>query len=176
MQDEWVNIIDFPDYKINKHGEIISTSRTMFNGKVYFLSKEKFIYPRVDNRGYLYISLRNNGIEKKFRIHRLIAKHFLPSYDESKTINHIDGNKNNNLIENLECITLKENIQHAVNNKLHAYGKKQYNSKLNDELVKEIRNKYIPRKITIKQLSNIYNVSEQVIFDVIHYNTWKHVI
>lgn len=168
-------INDFEDYSINEYGIIKSLSRNLFNGKVNFLSKEKILKNRIDSNGYEYISLRKDKKEYKLRVHRLVAMMFLKNYSNKLTVNHKDGNKLNNHFKNLECITLKDNIKHAVNNKLHAYGEKQGNSKLNDNLVIEIRNLYIPKKITIKQLSNKYNVSEQVIFDVIHKNTWKHV-
>ena len=169
-------IIGFNNYSINEYGVIKSLSRVLFNGKINYISKEKILKNRIDRYGYEYISLRKDKKEYKFRIHRLVAMMYLDNFSNKLTVNHIDGNKRNNHYSNLECISLGDNIKHAKNNNLHAYGIKQHNSKLNDILIREIRDKYIPRIVTIKQLSNIYSVSEQVIFDVIHKNTWKHVI
>lgn len=166
----------FEDYSITEYGTIKSLARVLFNGKVSYTSKEKILKNRVDSSGYEYISLRKNKKEYKFRIHRLVAMMFVDGYLGSLTINHKDGNKRNNHYLNLECISLYDNIQHAKNNKLHAFGIKQFNSKLNDDMVAEIRKRYIPRKVTMKFLSEEYNISEETIFDVIHKNTWKHVI
>lgn len=171
-----IKITGFDNYSINEYGIVKSLSRMLFNGKVNYVLKEKILKNRTDSKGYEYISLRKNEKEYKFRIHRLVAMMFLSNYSEKLTVNHIDGNKKNNYYSNLECISLSENIKHAKENKLHAYGTRQHNSKLNDLIVSEIRSKYIPRKVTIKQLSSIYKVSEQIIFDVIHKNTWKHVM
>ena len=69
--------------------------------------------------GYLYAPVRINGKSPSLRVHRLVALAFIPNDDTSKKfVNHIDGNKLNNCVENLEWITPKANVQHALDNKL----------------------------------------------------------
>lgn len=94
-----------------------------FRDTYYFISDEgkvfsnkynnmKELKPNKNKYGYLYCSLKTNKQFKTFKYHRLVAECFLENYLEELDINHIDGNKQNNNINNLECITRKENIHH----------------------------------------------------------------
>lgn len=103
----------FENYTVNEFGIVknIKTGRIL---KAYSHAK-----------GYLSIELR--GIEnKQFLIHRLVAKEFLENYDDKLTIDHIDGNKKNNHISNLECVTIKENVNRFLKkNKVKRISKKR---------------------------------------------------
>lgn len=76
---------------------------------------------QLNNSGYLYVGVRVNGRFVNFRVHRLVAETFLPKIDGKNHINHIDGNKTNNSIDNLEWCTASENEVHKV----QVLGKKQ---------------------------------------------------
>ena len=66
-------------------------------------------------KGYLYAMIRlANGKQKNCRVHRLVAEHFIPNPDNLPCINHIDGDKHNNHVSNLEWCTYQANMQHAV--------------------------------------------------------------
>lgn len=66
-------------------------------------------------KGYLYAMIQlSNGKQKNCRVHRLVANYFLPNPDNLPCINHIDGNKENNHVSNLEWCTYQDNMQHAV--------------------------------------------------------------
>ena len=71
-----------------------------------------------DKQGYQIISLSKNKKRKTYRVHRLIAKTFIENPQNKKEVNHIDGNKSNNCISNLEWCTRSENQIHAYKNKL----------------------------------------------------------
>lgn len=64
--------------------------------------------------GYKLINLSKNGKATSFRVHRLVADHFIPNVDNKPFVNHLDGDKTNNKVENLEWATEKENSEHAV--------------------------------------------------------------
>ena len=84
--------------------------------------KERPVREIVDSLGYSRLSLSKNGIVKAHKIHRLVAEAFLLG---SGHINHIDGNKQNNRIENLEFCTIKQNNNHAFENGLRPTKYKQ---------------------------------------------------
>jgi hypothetical protein len=65
-------------------------------------------------RGYKSINLKNNGKIKNYLIHRIVAKAFMDNYDDKLMINHIDFNKSNNKIDNLELVTNRENQCHSI--------------------------------------------------------------
>jgi len=73
---------------------------------------------RVNTKGYPHVQLYKDGKIFTFRVHRLVAETFLPNNSNKKEVNHIDGNKLNNELNNLEWATSKENYDHAVKNNL----------------------------------------------------------
>ena len=76
-------------------------------------TKEKILNYNKSNRGYLQVCLTKDGKSKTYTVHRLVAKAFLPNLKNKKQVNHIDGNKENNSIDNLEWVTSSENNKHA---------------------------------------------------------------
>lgn len=71
--------------------------------------------------GYYHVDIQEDGIAKKYAIHRLLAAHFIPNPDNKRTVNHKDGNKLNNHLGNLEWATDSENVKHAYDNALQPY-------------------------------------------------------
>lgn len=82
------------------------------------LLKEKIMKPIRHRDGYNYVRLYNNKKIKIVSVHRLVAETFISNLENKSQINHIDGNKTNNNVNNLEWVTPKENIQHAIKNGL----------------------------------------------------------
>lgn len=75
----------------------------------------KNIKPWVNSRGYSYVTLNVRCKKTMFRLHRLVADHFIEKQSDTYTdINHIDGNKQNNAVDNLEWCTRSENMKHAI--------------------------------------------------------------
>lgn len=64
--------------------------------------------------GYLSVNLYKNGKSKRQAVHRLVAKHFIPNLENKRCVNHIDSNRKNNCIDNLEWCTNKENTRHSM--------------------------------------------------------------
>lgn len=83
------------------------------DGKVFNLKTMKHLKCSINNMGYPKVCLYNENGRKEFLVHRLIAETFLPKDKNRKFINHIDGNKANNLLCNLEWCTHQENMIHA---------------------------------------------------------------
>lgn len=109
-------------------------------------------------------------------VHRLIAMTFLDMPSDSKnTVNHKDLEKANNRPENLEWLSLTENIRHASKIIPRLRGSQlTWSNKLTEAQVIAIRQQYTPRQVTLKQLAGEYGVSEQTIHAIIHRKKWAH--
>lgn len=70
--------------------------------------------PFIAGKGYLYIKLYINGKSKSKAVHRIIAETFIDNQEKKNQVNHIDGNKKNNNVENLEWVSCRENVDHAM--------------------------------------------------------------
>ena len=113
MEELWKHIEGYEDYEISSLGRVKSLARltTTKNRSV----PERLLKPNV-MRGYRCVTIRKDNNVKVFRIHRLVIEHFgekQPS--EEYQVNHIDGDKSNNRIDNLEWVTPRENTLHAIN-------------------------------------------------------------
>lgn len=115
----WKPIEGYEKYFISNTGEVKSSK----------YKEERILKKQISTKGYYYISLSKNGIVKKQHIHRLVAKTFIPNPDNKICVNHKDGNKLNNFIDNLEWNTYSENNQHAYDNGLKTDNRKVIISK-----------------------------------------------
>lgn len=119
-KEEWRDIEGYDGfYQISDKGRVKSIKRQrVLSGRKYIVNKEKILKPYKHNGGYLKINLCKDGKVKSFFIHRLILQAFKPT-KEKLNVNHIDGNKENNNLENLEWVTQKENVRHAYESGLN---------------------------------------------------------
>lgn len=82
-------------------------------GRVYNVERERFIRYQLTEKGYARVDLIDeNGKRTHYKVHRLVAKAFIKNPDHKPQVNHIDGNKLNNSVTNLEWVTNKENVKH----------------------------------------------------------------
>lgn len=110
----------YTGYEINSNGVVYSyLKHSIGNGMIIQDKPFKKLKPYKTNKGYLQVSLR----DKNFRIHRLVAMAFIPNPENKPQVNHIDGNKENNNIENLEWCTNSENHKHKCDNGLNVVPK-----------------------------------------------------
>lgn len=116
MQEIWKDIPNYEGlYQASNLGRIKGLRRYKQNHSKLQIVEEKIINQYVNkHNGYVYSMLYKDGTEKNCRVHKLIAQTFIPNPENKKTINHIDGNKMNNRVDNLEWATNKENIIHAI--------------------------------------------------------------
>lgn len=123
---------DIPGYEgrylVSNYGNVKSTNFLGHSG-------EKQLRITQHHTGYMVVSLGKYP-KKTFLVHRLVAEAFITNTDKKRCVNHIDGNKTNNCVENLEWVTSKENVQHAIINGLKdphnvakLYGAEHYSSK-----------------------------------------------
>lgn len=121
MEEVWKDVKGYEGYyQVSNLGNIKSLERIIENSGTrtgYYKIKERILKPRENkNRnGYYELSLRKDGKEKRFKVHRLVACAFIENPYNKPEVNHIDGNKSNNCVSNLEWTTSKENKEHAWN-------------------------------------------------------------
>jgi len=122
------------------------------------------------HRGYL--TTRYN--KTMYSVHRLVAIAFIPNPENKPEINHKDGNKQNNHVDNLEWCTRKENIDHAFRLGLSSNkGEKNPRSKLNWDSVNKIRNLYNTGLYTQNKLAEMFGVSQSPINKLLNYKNWN---
>jgi hypothetical protein len=88
------------------------------NGDIFDTVKDCQLFPFVHKSGYLHITLYNNGVQLSCKHHRLMAESFIPNPENKKCVNHKNGMKTDDRLENLEWATHSENTQHAYDNGL----------------------------------------------------------
>lgn len=124
------------------------------------------------HNGYLYANLCKNAKYKNHLMHRLMAETFLVKEKKDKEVNHLNGIKHDNRIENLEWCSSSENSQHAYDTGLHVHiglkGEKNPNSKLTKKQVVDIRNS----KLKPVNLAKKYKVGKNTISDILNKKTW----
>lgn len=102
-------------YEIGSMGTVRSVARRLLysDGRVY-LYKQRLITPADNGNGYMIVNLWRNNKQKMFYVHRLVADHFMPNPENKPQVNHLDENKKNNAVENLEWATPKENVNYGT--------------------------------------------------------------
>lgn len=132
---------------------------------------------RVSDRGYISYALRKNGKMKSVKAHRLVGLAFLLNPFNFAELNHIDGDKKNNAVENLEWCTRQHNIIHGFKMGLIKVprGEKQRSAKLSEETVFCIRSNYKEGKTSISEMAKNLNVNYSTINRVVKRKTWKHI-
>jgi len=125
--------------------------------------------------GYMVAWLTKNSSRIGTGIHRLVALAFIPNPNNYKEINHIDGDKSNNSISNLEWCTRSENIRHAFDTGLKPGKKGEDNgrSKLSNEDIIEIRK--LKNKLGAPTVGEMFSVSTGLIYHIWHGRSWKHI-
>lgn len=146
-------------------------------GKVYSKRTSKILSQTISQTGYYTIATKIGGRKGKalcFKVHRLVAQAFINNTENKPFVNHKDGNKLNNLCENLEWSTALENIRHAFATGLACglSGEDSPNSKLNYSIVDQIRFEYITTKISQRKLAQKYGVSKTTIQNILANERW----
>lgn len=83
-------------------------------GKIYSIRSGSYLQQVTQSNGYCHITLSQDGVRKNFSVHRLVAMAYLEASEEANVVNHKDGNKQNNRLDNLEWVTQQENVHHAI--------------------------------------------------------------
>lgn len=114
MKETWKDIKGYEGlYQVSNFGNVKSLDHNVINKGIKQLRKGKILKQNINTWGYATVFLYKKGIGKRFAIHRLVAITFIKNNENKEEINHIDGNKLNNNILNLEWCTRRENMKHS---------------------------------------------------------------
>lgn len=126
----WKDIKNYEGlYQISNYGRVKALEKSVWTGKYFKYYPEIILKLTSDKDGYLCITLHKDGKAKSFKVHRLVAEAFIPNPDNKPTVNHKNGDKTKNYVDNLEWMTNKENTAHARRTGLmkeNQYGKNNY--------------------------------------------------
>lgn len=176
MKEEWRDIKGYAGfYQISNLGRVKSLGGWCGTAK----RKERIRSTSLTHDGYVKVRLVHQGKDKTARVHRLVAEAFIDNPENKNTVNHIDGNKQNNIVSNLEWADRTEQMMHAyaLGLKTSRTGTYNANAKLTDEQVREIRKSYVPynRDFDTVALAKRYGVTNRVIGLIVKNKAYKNV-
>lgn len=180
MNEEWRLISESECYEVSNFGEIKSIASTSIrkDGKKYTHKAQK-IKPFTTRTGYVLVPLKRD-VNKKKLVHRLVMEAFKPMDKmEELQVNHIDGNKSNNRLDNLEWCTRKENMGHAFEKGLWKPDKRRGElhpmSELTESDVIEIKKMIKSKEYKQCEIAKIFSVSDTTISEIKTGRKWCHV-
>ena len=142
--EEWRDIPGYEGlYQVSNQGRVKSLEKIVDRKRMGCYIKKEFIMKPTKHKGYKNVILSKNGISKRYKVHRLVAMCFLDDYSKDLQVNHIDENKLNNNISNLEMCSNKYNCR---------YGSRR--TKLAKPVIQEtLEGKFVKEWISIREIT-----------------------
>ena len=177
MQETWKDIIGYEGlYMVSNLGYIKSMAKEWITNKSKRKKPETIMRMATDSNGYFQCWLSNgNGKPKNMLVHRLVATAFLENDCNKRCVNHKNGNKKDNRVENLEWATSSENIIHAFKNNLimPPRGSRHGMSIIDEEDVLKIRE--LSEKYSKIELAKMFGIGRRSINNIVNRKSWKHI-
>lgn len=163
MKEIWKDIKGYEGlYQISNLGMVKRIKRNLYvnaYNKSIVINAEKILKLNHVKSGYIFITLTANNTKRTLKVHRLVAEAFIPNPENKPEVNHINGDKCDNRVENLEWCTHAENMNHASkNNLLHIQ------SGNNNGNCKKINQYTLDNKL-IKKWHSIYEITKETGFE-----------
>lgn len=168
-------------YEITKNGDVRRKLSTVINNRKGSVRRVggKTLSQKTKSNGYKELSLAYENQKSKMEyVHRLVVRTFIGEIPKNYEVNHIDGDKSNNRVENLEIVTPSENRLHSFrvlgNKIISPKGENHNNASFKNKDILEIRDLY-SKGIMPKEISTIYNRPYSTICKICYRITWKHI-
>jgi hypothetical protein len=167
MNSIWISINGFDNYMVSPEGNVLSKKAKYRKGAIV-------LKKCMESTGYLSVELYNGRKRKRFYIHRLVASCFCINETDKNVVNHINGDRHNNHYKNLEWVTAKENIHHAINKlkTINSIGENNPKAKLMAHDVEKIRALSL-EGLSTKNISNTFKVSTSTINRIKSGKAWN---
>lgn len=157
----WQNVPGYPNYQVSRDGQVRS------------LTRNKLLSQVKNKRGYRLVNLYREGRPRNFLVHRLVATAFIAAIPLGWEVNHKDGNKDNNGVDNLEIVTPEQNRLHAKQYGLIRRGERNPRAKMTEAQVRDIRRRRAEGE-TVMKLAREYDLGERAIYLICGRETWRH--
>lgn len=162
LEEIWKDIPSYEGYyQVSSLGRIRSIGRI-----------KKILRFIVEKKGYLAVSLCVSYQRKIFTVHRIVANVFIPNPLGLSDVNHKNGNKKDNSLNNLEWLSHKDNVRHAMETGITNY---IHRSKLTEDDVLNIDRLYFVEKWNMQDISKMYGMEVRSIRNILKRKIWKHV-
>lgn len=158
-EEAWKAVPGSKGYSVSTHGRI----RHDASGKL--------LNPTVNNIGYMYVGGHAAGTKNSVGVHRVVAMAFVPNPEGKPDVNHKNSIKTDNRAENLEWLTHKENIMHAVKAGRWRGGSKKH---LTTDQVKTIREEWKAGGATLTGLGRKYGLTPSSVRSIVHRLSWRN--
>jgi len=173
----WKKVSGFEHrYQVSSLGNVRSFNM-LINNKHGCKSRKKgrMLKQHQNKKGYMQVKLCVDGVCKSFRVHRLVAEAFIYNPYFKPQVNHKNGVKNDNSVENLEWVSNRENINHAYSKGLIKTnkGSNHHMSKLTEDKVRQIKMRLACESYSL--IAKDFNVSTTTIGNIANNKVWKHV-
>lgn len=172
--EEWRPVVGWEGfYEVSNYGRFRSLDRVSSNGRRH---TGRMIGTRPVN-GYLHACLCRPGQQSQYLAHRLVAAAFIGQCPPGHTVNHRDGDKQNNHISNLEYMTPSQQMRHAraVCGYVSVRGKQHPSTTLSDGKVMLLREMYRSGVYTQQDLDAIFGISQTAVGRILDRTNWKHI-
>lgn len=182
IEEIWKPVPEFEWYEVSNFGKVRSITRqvlrkatpTRKEGYITFQGRLLSCTPCIV--GYPRVTLRNYKETKDIHVHRLVASVFLENPDDYTYVNHLDNNKLNNKVDNLEWCSQSLNCLHAFDIGANDHGIKHWKHKFTEDEVREIRHRLKTEKISRSKLAREYNVSPTAIRMIAIGKNWRRLL
>lgn len=144
------------------------------HGNVFSIRAKRYLKPGRHLRGYPFICLCTHGQPRVILVHQLVTQHFIGPRPKGLQVNHKNGDKQNNCVENLEYVTASQNMQHAFDIGLKV-GKSPWKRRLTDDQVRLIRSLYAEKSASLNELAKRFSMSQPNIWRIVKRVYFKNV-